>query len=160
VIGVALWLAYTPWRWGKVKDEVRARFPTVKFIKSVDLQEWMATRTIVPPVLLDVRTAAEFEFSHLPGARRVASGGSLTENQLAGLESAKVVVYDSVGFDAAAFASGLLTRNFIDVQVLEGGIFLWANEGRVLSGPGGRPTKVLTGASEHAALLERSRRAP
>src|SRR5262245_43458936 len=82
VIGAALWLAYTPWRWGQVRDEVRTRFPAVKRIEGIRLQEWMATRAIEPPVLLDVRSAAEYDFSRLPGARRVSPGASIAENQL------------------------------------------------------------------------------
>jgi rhodanese-related sulfurtransferase len=159
VIGVALWLAYWPWRWGRVKEEVRMQYPAVKRIDAPTLQSWMANRTVAPPVLLDVRSVAEFQTSHLPGARRIDPGATLAENGLAGFESAQLVIYDAVGFEAAAFAGDLMRRAFIDVQVLEGGIFQWANERRPLAGPGGSTDKVLPGPSEYISLLHRARRA-
>jgi rhodanese-related sulfurtransferase len=160
VIGGALWMAYWPWRWGQVRDEVRMRYPSVKRIDGPMLQKWLAERAVRPPLLLDMRTEAEFNVSHLPGARRVRLGLSLAENQLEGQESAQVVIYDTVGFDSAVFASTLLRRNFTDVQVLEGGIFQWANEGRPLAGPAGPTGKVAAGASPYANFLDRARRAP
>jgi rhodanese-related sulfurtransferase len=158
VIGAALWMAYWPWRWGQVRDEVRQT--GVKRIDGDDLQKWMVTRTVSPPVLLDVRSVAEFEFSHLPGARRVNAAASLGENLLEGQLKAQIVVYDTVGFDAAAFALRLRRLNFMDVQVLEGGIFQWANENRPLSGPKGPAYKVHPGTSPYLPLLDRGRRAP
>src|SRR5687767_11156403 len=71
-VGAALWLAYDPWRWGRLKDEVRAKYPDVPRITSEDLTNWLARKGDVPPLLLDVRPAAEFAASHLPGARRAS----------------------------------------------------------------------------------------
>lgn len=158
VIAAALWLAYWPWRWGQVRDEVRTRFPAVTHIEGTKLQQWLVGR-VAPPVLLDVRSTAEFEVSHLPGARHVMPGAPLADNQLVGKENAQVVIYDAVGFEASAFATMLLQHKFTDVQVLDGGIFQWANEGRTLIGPGGAlTTKVQPGPSEYALLLDRARR--
>jgi len=160
VIAVALWMAYWPWRWGQVREEVRTRFPSVKHIEGEKLQQWLAGRT-APPLLLDIRSATEFEASRLPGARRAKAGGTLAENDLIGREKAQVVVYDTVGFDASAFARALLDRKFEDVQVLEGGIYQWANEGRTLVGPGGvMATKVHPGSEDYASLLDGARRGP
>ncbi len=160
IIGVALWYAYWPWRWGQVRDEVHRRYSVLKYIDGGDLQRWIAGRT-APPLLLDVRSAAEFEASHLPGARRAVPGASLAANQLTGNENAQVVVYDTVGFEAASFAHDLTKAHFKDVQVLEGGIFLWANEKRTLIGPGGSvTTKVHAGDSKYASLLDGAHRAP
>lgn len=159
-VAVALWLAYGPWRWSKVKDEVHALYPSVQRIEGSVLQKWMINRSVTPPLLLDVRSASEFSASHLPGARLVVPGRSVVENGLIGTENAKIVVYDTVGFDAAEFASTLRRRNFTDVQVLEGGIFLWANDGRPLAGETGPTTQVRPGISEYTSLLERAHRAP
>src|SRR6185369_11422630 len=136
IIAVALWLAYWPWRWGQLQDQVRSQNAAIKFIPSLKLQQWLAGHTAAP-VLLDVRSPEEFDVSHLPSARRVVMGASLTENGLAGKEAAQVVVYDTVGFHAAAFANTLRLRGFKEVPVLDGAIFQGTNEGVTLVGPGG-----------------------
>ena len=41
-IGAALFLAYDPWRWGKVMDELQAKFPQVDRIEGVMLERWVA----------------------------------------------------------------------------------------------------------------------
>jgi 3-mercaptopyruvate sulfurtransferase SseA len=46
------------------------------------------------------------------------------------------------------------------VQVLEGGIFEWANEGQPIEGPGGGTDKVRHGDSQFSGLLKRKHRAP
>ncbi len=158
-LAVALWLAYWPWRWGQVREEVRKRYPNIIRIDGLTLQNWMANRSAVPPLLLDVRAKAEFEAGHLPTAKRVVPGAPLAANSLLGQETKKVVVYDTVGFDAASFAADLLRQNFKDVQVLDGGIFLWANEERILDGPSGPKSKVHPGSTEYSSLLDRSKRA-
>lgn len=160
IIVVALWLAYWPWRWGQLCDQIRNENRAVKYITDIKLQQWLAGRT-APPLLLDLRSEAEFATSHLPSAHRAVMGATLTENGLAGKEKAQVVVYDTVGIDASAFANILLQRGFTDVQVLEGGIFQWANDNLTLVGPGGTiATKVNTGNSAYASMLDGSRRAP
>lgn len=159
-VAVAVWLAYWPWRWSQVRDEVRKQYPGTTWIEGGTLQLWMANPTVSPPLLLDVRTAPEYDASHLPNAIRVVRGASLAANKLPGAEARQIVIYDAVGYEAASFASDLKRQNFKDVQVLDGGIFLWANEGRPLLGPSGPATRVSAGQSEHAALLSRSRRLP
>ena len=43
-VGVALWLAYDPWRWGKLKEEVRARFPAAQRLTTTELADWQKNR--------------------------------------------------------------------------------------------------------------------
>ena len=54
----------------------------------------------------------------------------------------------------------LLNRGYKRVQILEGGIFLWANEGRPLENAAGPAKSVVVGQSAYASFLERARRAP
>src|SRR4051812_33193436 len=99
IVVAALWMAYWPWRWGQLRDQIRNQNTAVKFIDGRDLQQWLAGHT-APPLLLDIRSEAEFDLSRLPSARRAVMGASLTENGLAGKELAQVVLYDTVGFDS------------------------------------------------------------
>ena len=70
-IGFALFLAYDPWRWGQVREELLAKFPNVDRIEGAMLERWVAEvkgdPTKVGPQILDVRSEAEYRVSHIPG---------------------------------------------------------------------------------------------
>jgi rhodanese-related sulfurtransferase len=156
VIGTALWLAFIPWRWGRLKDEVRARFPTVPRITPEDLDAWRKMDTL-QPVILDARGEAEYNASHIPGARR-----STVTPGLLGIEGKfemPIVVYCAVGFDSAPVAFRYIAQGYKRVQYLEGGIFLWADQGRALENLRGPADKVLPGNSPYVGFLDRKRRA-
>ncbi len=157
---VALWLAYTPWRWERTKEDLRNRYPTVHRVDVDGLHEWFAKSGGPKPVLIDVRPQAEFDFSHLDGALHMAL--SDTPESLGFSEKAEesFVVYDAVGEDAFAVAASLGQRGFQRVQVLEGGIFEWANRGLPLTGSGGATGKVRAGDSRFAGLLKRRATSP
>lgn len=157
LIGAALWLAYDPWRWGRIKDEARARFPTVPRITGEELSSWLK-RSEQQPVILDARAEQDYAFSHLPGARRA----NLTPLQL-GIENdltAPVVVYCAVGMESPPIALRYLAQGYTRVQFLEGGIFLWANESRPMENLRGPADKVDPGTSKYSSYLDRSRRGP
>lgn len=85
---------------------------------------------------LDVRSAEEFEVSHIAGAVRVDP--NITANEFARrfahlVEGRDVLAYCSVGLRSTAFAHRL-RRTFIDtgantVSNLRGGLFRWRNDG-------------------------------
>ena len=119
VVGVALWLAFEPWQWDELKDEVRERFPTIPKITGEELTTWLRQPADTLPLLLDARAEAEFNTSHLPGARR--AGGTLAELQIEGKLDKPLVVYCRAGFDSAAMAQSFINRGYTRVQMLEGG---------------------------------------
>src|SRR5262245_56122815 len=111
LIGVALWLAFEPWRWGRVKEEVRQRFPNIQRISGDELSEWLTKPASTHPLLLDARSEAEYNTSHLPGARRAVD----TPSQL-GIEGKldrKLVVYCRVGFESPAIAQSYINRGYM-----------------------------------------------
>ena len=156
-IGSALWLAFGPWRWGRLKEEVRARFPSVPRIAPEDLASWRKM-DVLQPVLLDARSEAEYNTSHIPGARRATSSPALLG--IEGKLDLPIVVYCTVGFDSAPIAFRYIAQGYKRVQYLEGGIFLWADEGRPLESLRGPTDKVNPGKSPHISYLHRKRRAP
>ena len=156
VVIVALCLSYEPWRWGKVRDAVRAQFPGVVHIEGVTLEQWIARNDKLPPVLLDVRSQAEFDAGHLPGAHRFSADASPAEIGLGDKTETPFVLYCGVGFDSSSVASGLIQRGYKKIQILDGGIFMWANDGRALEG---NPGKVNPGNSKYAYLLKAAHRA-
>ena len=157
VVITALCMAYNPWRWGKVKDAVRAQFPGVVSIECAKLQEWIPATDRPQPELLDVRPQAEFDAGHLPGAHRLSADKTPADIGFEDKEKTRFVLYCSVGFDSASVASRLTQRGYKEVQILDGGIFLWANEGRAIEGGAG---KVNPGNSKYTYLLKAARRAP
>ena len=81
------------------------------------------------PVLLDVRTPAEYRVSHLLGARFV-NFDSLQTQQFVGVDRARpVVVYCSVGYRSERLGERLKALGFQRVRNLYGGLFEWVNEG-------------------------------
>lgn len=124
-----------------IKDLVRKRFPEVQQLQTVDLAKWLSDTNRVQPVILDVREPEEFQISHLPKAQNVSPG---TKAKNLGLKSATdrpVVVYCSVGYRSSALAQRLIKSGHTNVFNLEGSIFQWANEGRVLAGAADEPAK-------------------
>ena len=158
-VGVALWLAYLPWRWERTKEELRRKFPGVRRIDADEIKKWFAKTDEPKPVLIDVRPTPEYEFSHLPGARHMALSETPDSLGIPAGTSESLVVYDAVGRNAYAVATSLVQRGYARVQVLEGGIFEWANRGEHLEGASGPATQVRAGNSEFAPLLRRRARA-
>jgi rhodanese-related sulfurtransferase len=117
-----------------VKLFVRMRFWNVPQIRTEELATWLKGDR--PPLLLDVRTEAEYAVSHIPGARRVDPEAQASQ-ALAGLPVDRpIVAYCSVGYRSAALAQRLIAAGRKDVYNLEGSIFQWANEGRPLERDG------------------------
>ena len=154
-VSVALRLAYLPWRWERTKEDLRRRFPGVQHVDAKDLQEWFAKGGEAKPVLLDVRAKANFDFSHLPHARHMAPSDTPAALGISEKSDQSLVVYDEVGEGAFAVAESLTKRGYPRVQVIEGGIFDWANRGLPLDGPGGATGKVRAGESKYSPLLKR-----
>ena len=57
--------------WFLLKRSLRSKFGDEHWITTQQLADWLADKKRPAPVLLDVRTPAEWKVSHLPGARRV-----------------------------------------------------------------------------------------
>lgn len=116
--------------WPAVLESIREQFPDVRQLQTQELAEWLADPSRRPPLLLDARTEAEFEVSHLAGARHFPEETPPAELlETAGADQ-PVVVYCSVGYRSSAVARRLREAGFTEVYNLEGSIFKWANEGR------------------------------
>ena len=98
-------------------------------MSSRELAARMARPSSEKPILLDVRTEAEFAVSHLEGARRIdPDNPDLSSLDLS--PKSTVVVYCSVGYRSAGIVGQLRQAGIARVYNLTGGIFQWANEGR------------------------------
>jgi rhodanese-related sulfurtransferase len=120
-----------------IKKLVRARFPDVPHLTTSQLADWLADAQRAPPLLLDVRSNAEFAVSHLPDARQIDPDSS-TEEVMGKLPKDQPwVLYCSAGYRASHLAQRLLQAGATEVANLDGAIFSWVREGRELqfSGP-------------------------
>jgi rhodanese-related sulfurtransferase len=113
--------------WAAIKALIHLRFPQVRSLTVTDLADRL--RQDSPPLLLDARTPAEYQVSHLPGARLVPD----SLDQLRGWPDFQnhrpIVVYCSVGYRSARLVEQLQSMGFDPVFNLEGSIFEWANAG-------------------------------
>lgn len=112
-----------------------------------------------PPLLLDVRTPAEYRVSHLRGARFVAFD-SVATAQFAGLDRRQpVVVYCSVGVRSERLGERLHALGFRNVRNLYGGLFEWVNEGHPVVNSTGLTTNVHPYSPFWSPWLKRGRKA-
>ncbi|MAS97215.1 MAG: hypothetical protein CMO55_28830 [Verrucomicrobiales bacterium] len=83
-------------------------------------------------VLLDARKKIEYEVSHLLGAEWIGYPDTNFSLLKKVPKDKKIVVYCSVGKRSEIVGKELLELGYKDVSNLRGGLFLWANEGRIL----------------------------
>lgn len=144
--------------WDSIKQTIREKFPEVPQTSTQTLAETLADPARPHPLLFDARGEAEFQVSHLPGARLVSASDI---EALAGeLDTAQpIVCYCSVGYRSSALVEKLRAAGFTNVSNLEGSIFQWANEDRPIEA-GGKPVeKVHPFNATWGALLKPRRRA-
>ena len=143
--------------WALVNAKIRSEFPDVRRITTAELAAWLNDPARPAPRLLDVRTRAEFDISHLSGATHVEPGAAAVA--IGGRKDQPIVTYCSVGYRSGAFAKKLGDAGYTNVANLEGSIFRWANEGRAIVS-GGRPAdKVHPYNRTWGLLLKRQHRA-
>ncbi len=140
--GVVMLLAGRPLAFEVLQRGTSYRFPDVNWIVTRDLARWLENPARPQPVLLNARTEAEYEVSHLRGARRIDP----YKPSLTGLtrfsRNTPVVVYSSAGYRGARVASWLGQAGYPHVQNLGSSLFQWINEGRPIF-KGGRPAEVV-----------------
>jgi rhodanese-related sulfurtransferase len=142
--------------WRFINAKIRQDFPNVRRITTAELAAWLNDPRRAAPLLLDVRTRAEYDVSHLPGARHVepdAAADVLRERR-----DRPIVTYCSVGYRSGRFAERLRAAGFSDVANLEGSIFRWANEGRPVCDARGLVSRVHPYNSAWGLLLDRKYR--
>ncbi len=120
----------TPADLEKIKAIVRATFPSVRQISPDALVEKL-TQLQSPPLMIDVRSPAEYAVSHLRGALNLQTVSEIT-SAIAERQPAETILYCSVGYRSSRSALRLQERSGLPVASLAGSIFQWANEGRPL----------------------------
>ncbi|MGI8438337.1 MAG: rhodanese-like domain-containing protein [Chthoniobacterales bacterium] len=127
-------------RWAMVNWKVRHDFPNVRRIDPEHVAVWLKDKNRPAPVLFDVRTKAEYDVSHIAGAKRVDPDAAAGTIQLP--HDQPIVTYCSVGYRSGAFAKTLQDAGYTNVRNMSGSIFEWANEGRPIVHDGHPVEKV------------------
>jgi len=143
----------------KVQDEIRARYPTVKHLSTSCLAALLAKQDNI--MLLDVREYQEYAVSHLPGAIQIeplsASNQPGFRPSASAVRNKIVIFYCSVGLRSSRMASevqGELKRSgALNVYNLDGGLFAWHNQNRVMANRNGRTEFVHPFDEKHKHLL-------
>jgi rhodanese-related sulfurtransferase len=144
-----------PSDWETTKSWVRTEFPEVEHISAEDLRLRLDSGR-GSPMVLDVRTAEEYEVSHLKGAIRVDPDGELPDFLRTLDHEASVVAYCSVGYRSSRLVERLTKEGFTDAKNLEGSIFEWANKGYPVERDGAPVQEVHPYDAEWGRLLDPS----
>lgn len=114
---------------------------TVPIIQTAALADMLRAKP-KQVLLLDTRTPAEYQVSHLTGAKFV-DFDSFEKSKFTGLSRDQtVVVYCSVGYRSERVGEHLKALGFKDVRNLYGGIFQWVNEGRPIYNASGLTRQI------------------
>jgi rhodanese-related sulfurtransferase len=105
------------------------KFPNGRWVVVADLVRWRADPGRAQPVVLDARTEEEYAVSHLQGAVRIDPYKPSLRPLRGFPRDTAIVLYSSVGYRGARVANFLERQGYTQVFNLEGGQFLWANEG-------------------------------
>ena len=135
------------------------KFPDVQWIDRADLARWREDAGRTPPVMLDARTSAEYQVSHLRDAIRVDPSRPSLRPLGARAKNDPIVVYSSVGYRSARLAHWLAGQGYTNVRNLAGSIFQWANEDRPVFRDGRPTTEVHPYDRRWGFLLESRLRA-
>jgi rhodanese-related sulfurtransferase len=130
LITLSSWVRGQNLGWAMLNFTIHNKFPDVAQIEPRELESWLRDSHREPPTIIDVRTQAEYDVSHLRGARRVEPGSLPSVLGLS--PETPIVVYCSVGYRSSAFGESLKKFGFQNVTDLKGSIFQWANESRPL----------------------------
>lgn len=115
--------------WAYVNALIARKFPQVRQISADELRRWLANPHAATPLLLDVRTRAEYAVSHLRHARRIQASEPV-DRALAGVSyQTLIVTYCSVGYRSSGYAQRLMSDGYRNVYNLKESIFGWANRG-------------------------------
>lgn len=149
--GVAL-VAGRPLAFEVVRRLTVRKFPDLRWIDAAEFARWREDASRPQPVVLDARTQAEFDVSHLRDAARIDPYRPLLR-PLRGLpKDTPIVAYSSVGYRAARVADWLGRQGYTQVSVLDGSLFRWANDQRPMFHDG-RPTVQVHPYDERWGLM-------
>jgi len=116
--------------WSAVDGMIARSYPEARHLAPDSLAALLADSARAEPILLDTRPPAEYNVSHLPGARRVDPDATAFPMLEDVPKDTLIVAYCSVGYRSSGVVERLQAAGFTNAYNLDGSIFRWANEGR------------------------------
>lgn len=111
---------------------------SVATITASELSALMNSGT--PVVLFDIRSAEEYEISHIRTANFLDYSSFNTRMVDKFKKDSPIIVYCSVGYRSERVGEKLKSAGFKNVKNLYGGIFQWVNEGHAVVNRTNHPT--------------------
>lgn len=145
------WMRQIAWNW--LNRSIRRRYPQVPSVNPETLAAELQPES--KPVLLDVRSPAEYAVSHLPNAQQI-DPATTDFSQLSFSPDTPIVCYCSVGYRSARLCDRLQAAGYQHVRNLEGSIFEWVNQGYPVYRQGQIVRSVHPYNAQWGLLLERS----
>lgn len=118
--------------------EIASDFPEVEHVPPATLAGWMDSEPNL--LVIDCRDPREYAVSRVPGALNFEMVRDAKRFLESAPKPARIVVYCSIGYRSAKFATALKRAGFDNAVNLRGAIFQWANEDRPLETPDGATT--------------------
>lgn len=118
--------------WQLIKLWIKLQFSEIPQLSTKELGDWLGKDGVSKPILLDARTIKEYKVSHLKNARLASSNlDNLMEGDRIDFAT-PIVVYCSVGYRSCQIARKLQAIGYQKVFNLDGSIFQWINENRLV----------------------------
>jgi len=118
-------------QWSAIDGLVATEFPGVEQLSTDSLARLLDVSVgSARPLLLDVRSEAEYGVSHLAGALHVDPDDTVLSFLDTLSTTRPIIAYCSVGVRSSRMVERLTGRGFDRAANLQGSIFKWANEGR------------------------------
>jgi rhodanese-related sulfurtransferase len=103
---------------------------TVRAVRNVDVAQFEKLRPLTNHVVLDVRTPAEFEAGHIPGAINVDFRAKDFAQKIAALDRSQTyLVHCAVGGRSASASAKMVEAQLPNVVNLLGGMKAWEKAG-------------------------------
>jgi rhodanese-related sulfurtransferase len=103
--------------------------------------------------LLDVRSKAEYDISHIKDSKFIGFEGFTSERIWTVDRKSRVIIYSSTNKRGILIAQYLVLLGFTDVQLIEGGIIGWKNAGYDVYDANGKTDKIHVGSKDNLKLL-------
>jgi len=115
----------------KILQELTARIPKERWASVDDLYtKWMEVQAKKSnAVILDIRTAEEFDFGHILGANNIDSGHPYLVPKNWPDANTEIWVFCRTKQRATYFSSFLIRYGYKNIRVVDGGIAGWAEKG-------------------------------
>jgi len=130
----------------KIHADILTDYPSLSHISRADLQSRLNENDVL---ILDTRPLKEYNVSHIPGALQVDPHMDATTFQTkfgSQLKDKTLIVYCSVGRRSSILGERLqktaIEAGALSVKNMEGGVFGWHNDGRVLENESGPTASI------------------